>query len=252
MNAYRIVSTVVLALLFWMTPARAVNAAASKLIPAGASIYIEEMDSDLDGFIRAEFVKQKVALTVVLKREEAHLVMLGTSMGNEKRSWHEGWLTTEKDHATGNVTVVDRATGKMLWAGEAGDRSLWWGGLARGGQRKVATRLIENLKDSIDSKAKPAGPPPPLSSQEIAAMRAPAPDTTSATNLSRPGQPEQRPLNNEEVVKLVEAGLSEDLIIQKIDASEANFRLDTDSMIALKKAGVSDRIIAAMMRRQKG
>jgi hypothetical protein len=104
------------------------------------------MDADLDGFLRAEFVKQKVALTVVLRREEAHFVMLGTSAGDEKRSWHEGWLTTSKDHAVGNVTLVLRSTGAMVWAGEAGDRNLFWGGLARGGQRKVAARLVKELK----------------------------------------------------------------------------------------------------------
>jgi hypothetical protein len=44
-------------------------------IPNGASIYIEEMENDLDGYLRAEFVKKKVPLHVVLNREDAHLVL---------------------------------------------------------------------------------------------------------------------------------------------------------------------------------
>ena len=58
----------------------------------------------------------------------------------------------DRDHATGNVTIVERSTGKFLWASEAGDRSLWWGALKRGGARKVADRIVNNLKGVIQSK----------------------------------------------------------------------------------------------------
>jgi hypothetical protein len=77
------------------------------------------------------------------------LVLTGSSTKEEKRAWHEGWLTTSKDKTAGSVMVVDKATHQMLWAGEAGDRSLVWGALARGGQRKVASRLVGDLKDAV-------------------------------------------------------------------------------------------------------
>jgi hypothetical protein len=54
-----------------------------------------------------------------------------------------------KDHATANIIVVQKATNAMLRAGEAGDRSMWWGSLARGKQRKVASRLVADLKRVI-------------------------------------------------------------------------------------------------------
>jgi hypothetical protein len=38
-----------------------------------------------------------------------------------------------------------------MWASEAGDRSLMWGALARGGQRKVADRLVNNLKKALSA-----------------------------------------------------------------------------------------------------
>ncbi len=121
----------------------------SKPIPRNAKIYLEKMDGDLDGYLRAELVKKSIPLEVVLNEEEADLVMTGKSQGDEKRKWHEGWLTAERDHATANVMIVERKTGKFLWATEAGDRSIWWGALKRGGQRQVANRIANNLKKAI-------------------------------------------------------------------------------------------------------
>ena len=118
-------------------------------VPAGASIYIEKMEHDLDGYLRAEIVKQKIPLKVVLKADDADLILTGSSTKEEKRSWHEGWLTAEKDKATGSVMVVDKRTNAMIWAGEAGDRSLWWGALKKGGKRKVAERLVNEMKDDL-------------------------------------------------------------------------------------------------------
>lgn len=121
----------------------------SKPIPKNATIYVEEMENDLDGYIRAEMVKKKVPLRIVLKPEEADIVMLGSSTPTEKAKWHEGWLTAERDKTVGNITVVKKETKEFLWASEAGDRSWFWGALKRGGQRKVAERLVSNLKKAI-------------------------------------------------------------------------------------------------------
>jgi hypothetical protein len=118
-------------------------------LPKGSTIFIEDMDQDLDGYIRAEFAKQKVALKIVGSPDEAQFVMVGSASEEERRKWHEGWLTTEKDKTSGTITVVDRKTKDFVWATEAGDRSFWWGSLARGGHRKVASRLVKHLKDAL-------------------------------------------------------------------------------------------------------
>lgn len=54
-------------------------------------------------------------------------------------------------------------------------------------------------------------------------------------------------LTNETVVTLVSAGLGDEAVIAKIKASAARYELSTDSLIALKKSGVSSAIIAAMI-----
>jgi hypothetical protein len=54
------------------------------------------------------------------------------------------------DTATGAVSLVDKERTVVLWSSEAGDRSIWWGSLKRGGPRKVADRLVNNLKKAHD------------------------------------------------------------------------------------------------------
>lgn len=112
-------------------------------------IYIEKMENDLDGYIRAEFTKQHVPLKIVLTLEEADIVMTGSATAEERRKWHEGWLTMERDKTAGNVSVIDPKAKTVLWSGEAGDRSFWWGALARGGHRKVASRIVKHLKKAM-------------------------------------------------------------------------------------------------------
>jgi hypothetical protein len=53
------------------------------------------------------------------------------------------------DNASGSITLLDPAETVVLWASEAGDRSLLFGVLKRGGQRKVADRLVNNLKKAL-------------------------------------------------------------------------------------------------------
>jgi hypothetical protein len=59
----------------------------------------------------------------------------------------------------------------------------------------------------------------------------------------------QQAMNNDSVIKMIKAGLSEDLIITTINASPATFDTSTDGLIALKSAGVSDKVVAAMVAR---
>jgi hypothetical protein len=59
----------------------------------------------------------------------------------------------------------------------------------------------------------------------------------------------QEPLTNESIVKLVKAGLSEDMIVSMVNAQPAKYSLNTDDIVALKTAGVSEKIIVAMVTR---
>ena len=59
----------------------------------------------------------------------------------------------------------------------------------------------------------------------------------------------QQALNNDAVVKLVKAGLSDDLIVAAINSSPGSYDTSADGLNALKTAGISDKIIAAIVTR---
>jgi hypothetical protein len=54
-------------------------------------------------------------------------------------------------------------------------------------------------------------------------------------------------LNNAAILKLNSSGLSENLIVQTIAANPGHYDTGTDALISLKKAGLSDREVAAML-----
>jgi hypothetical protein len=57
----------------------------------------------------------------------------------------------------------------------------------------------------------------------------------------------QQALDNASVVKLTKSGLSEDLIVQTINASAGHYDTGADALIALKKANVTDKEVGAML-----
>jgi hypothetical protein len=57
----------------------------------------------------------------------------------------------------------------------------------------------------------------------------------------------QQTLNNDGVIKMVKAGLSEDVIVAAVTSSPATFETTTEALVALKTAGVGDKIVAAIV-----
>jgi hypothetical protein len=56
-------------------------------------------------------------------------------------------------------------------------------------------------------------------------------------------------MTNSDVVDLHSAGFGDDLIIDKINTTATAFRLEVPDMVELRKAGVSDAVIQAMMKK---
>jgi hypothetical protein len=61
----------------------------------------------------------------------------------------------------------------------------------------------------------------------------------------------QETLTNESIVSMVKGGLSEAVVLARIRSGPANFDTSTNSLVALKKAGVSDKVIEAMVSAPK-
>lgn len=59
-------------------------------------------------------------------------------------------------------------------------------------------------------------------------------------------------LDNEAVVKMTRADLGEDIILQSIHSQPGDYRTGPDDLVALKDAGVSQAVIAAILARNSG
>ena len=58
-------------------------------------------------------------------------------------------------------------------------------------------------------------------------------------------------MTNDSVVRMVKAGLSDELIAQTISTQPGAYTTDAESLVALKQAGVSDRVITAMVNKSR-
>ena len=126
--------------------------AAEPSLKAVRKVFIEKMDNDLDQYLRAEILKQfKGSLVVVLDAKDADGILAGV---NQEQKGTGAKITGRylglHDVATGTISLLDKEGKTILWSDEAGDRSLIFGVMKRGGQRKVADRLIGKLKKAMD------------------------------------------------------------------------------------------------------
>lgn len=127
-------------------------------------LYIEPMggvDSkgkpmNLQDYLKVELEKHLgKRIEIVPAKEQADAVISGTgSWQNTGGAAVTGRLMGLHDTASGAISV--ERNGTILWSSEAGDRSLWWGVLARGGPRKVASRLAGKFKTAVEKADKDA------------------------------------------------------------------------------------------------
>ena len=62
----------------------------------------------------------------------------------------------------------------------------------------------------------------------------------------------QQAMNNDAIVKLVKAGLSDDVIVSTINSSPGVYDTSANGLIALKTAGASDKVISAIVMKGSG
>jgi len=59
----------------------------------------------------------------------------------------------------------------------------------------------------------------------------------------------QQTLNNDIIVKMAKAGLSDDVIVATVNASAGSYNTSPDFLIALKTSGISDKVIATLIQK---
>jgi hypothetical protein len=120
-----------------------------KPLLAGATIFIEPMQGDLHHFIAAEIVKKKLPVVIVTERKNAEYILAGSFIKGDDKLNRTALGVTDKNQ--GNVQLLNVKDKTLVWAGEADDRSLFLGGWSRGGQSKVAGRIINKMKNDLFS-----------------------------------------------------------------------------------------------------
>lgn len=116
-------------------------------LPAGSRLFVSSMQGNLDGFISAEIVKKKLLVSLTTEAESADYVLTGSSIKADDKWYHVAF--GGKDKNEGNVALICVKDKTVVWAGEAGDRSMWLGGWKRGGERKVADRIVSKMKQDL-------------------------------------------------------------------------------------------------------
>ena len=86
-----------------------------------------------------------------------------------------------------------------------------------------------------------------LFSQSATPPQATTPAAPPKKVASKSTGPVTSVLTNQDIIKLVKAKISDDLIIQKISTSKTRFDTSVDGLVALRDAGVDDRLLAVMM-----
>ena len=115
----------------------------------GAKVFIEPMQGDLHPFIAAEIVKKKLPLVVVTERKKADYILAGAFIKSDEKWHHTAFGVTDQNE--GSVRLINVRNKTVVWAGGAGDRSLLLGGWSRGGQSKVAGRIVNKMKKDLFS-----------------------------------------------------------------------------------------------------
>ena len=142
-------STWLAAMILMLVVNTTVTAQAKTVIPAGSKVYIAKMENDLHTFIAAEISKKKLPLSLVIDEASAEYILTGGSRQTGDNKWYDTVFGTERDRNEGAAQLVNVKDKTIIWSGEAGDRSLWWGSLKRGGQRKVADRIVNQMKKDL-------------------------------------------------------------------------------------------------------
>ncbi|WP_321473605.1 protein kinase [uncultured Paludibaculum sp.] len=115
------------------------------------TVFVEKMQNDLDSYIKAEIAEQMPEyLAVVRRREDADAILSGRSEETSTTgSKVTGGYLGIKDQARGAVRLRDHTGRVDLWSAEAGDKAPIIGALKRGGSKKVAERLVGNLRKAM-------------------------------------------------------------------------------------------------------
>lgn len=113
-------------------------------------IFVDPMAHDLDKFIREEIIKQmKERVVIVVDRNDADAILTGIDDEETGAGAKTSRYLGLHDVAKGTLTLLDKEGKILLWSDDAGDKSMMFTALKKGGQRKVANRLVGKFRKAM-------------------------------------------------------------------------------------------------------
>jgi len=132
-------------------PAAPAKPVRPKDIRAVHRLYIEKMADELDSHIKEEIRKQMPGLSLLSQRSGADAIMKGSAEKHDDTgsTVTRGYLGIKSTYSA-TVRITDAEGVNLLWSAEAGDSRALIGAFRRGGPKKVAERIVENLKKAME------------------------------------------------------------------------------------------------------
>jgi hypothetical protein len=118
--------------------------------PYNARFFVAPMEEGFDGLISAVMLEKKLPLTITADETLADFIIVGgTNKGVQK--WYDTVFGSgyERDRNQGSIRIIRVRDKSVIWGAQKGDRSLWWGAWKKGGKRKVAERLVNEMKGDL-------------------------------------------------------------------------------------------------------
>jgi len=118
--------------------------------PYHARFFVAPMEESFDGLITALMIEKKLPVSIVADENLADFIVVGgTNKGTHK--WYDTVFGSgyERDRNQGSLRIIRVCDKTVIWGAQKGDRSLWWGALKKGGKRKVAERLVNEMKEDL-------------------------------------------------------------------------------------------------------
>ncbi len=118
----------------------------TKVIPAGAKVFINPMKDGFEKELAAAFDTKKVPLEVVTEKDKADFEITGTSeskkAGKAKILIRGSWHSSEQ----ASITVTNLKSGEAVWAYSVNKSD------SAHGKRSTAEACAKHLKEKIESK----------------------------------------------------------------------------------------------------
>lgn len=219
-------------------------------------LFITPAGDGFEVYLAAAMLKKGVPVSVIDKPDTATYTLKAAQIEIQKESGASkfarclfAYCIGIEDKGSTSVQLVDRG-GVLVWSYSVNK------GRGQKNRQSMAEAIAKHLKDEYFAllrhgegigAAEGTRYPPFVDGGHALKDVATAPPATSRATPATGNHPGDR-LTNKDILDMASVGLGDEVILAKIATSALAFETAPEKLIELRKAGVSDKVIAAMVR----